>query len=257
MSWDDIAAKLDRMGEHLKSLKEESDGFLNGEQNGVVNDFGSEPNHLIVKAFSNAPPPKRYGVLVGEILYHLRSCLDHMACQLTEDNKGICNRDVEFPIFTKSKGFGELGDPEAWNFKRIGQMDLAKQRLIEDEQPFKRKYGRMRDDPLLWLFELSNTDRHRFLHVVTASAREGFIEVEPAEAKSRLVEISTNFGPVVGDTEVMRFGILKGQQIDMHVHSNVRLDIAFSERPVPDKGVAFVLGSIGVRVGDLIQLLKP
>jgi hypothetical protein len=131
------------------------------------------------------------------------------------------------------------------------------QRLIEDEQPFKRKYGRMREDPLLWLFELSNVDRHRFLHVITTSAREGFIDVEPSEAKSRLVAIGSNFGPVVGEAEVMRFGILKGPKIDIKVDSHVRLNLAFRERPVADKEVNFVLGSIGVRVGEIVSLFRP
>src|SRR3989304_9369397 len=122
MSWDDISAKLDRIGHHLKAFNEETERFLNSDVNGVTNDFDSEPGYLIVKAFSRSGPPKHYSVLMGEILYHLRSALDYLACQLTNDSGGVVGKLVGFPIFLIPTGFGTLGDPKSWNSKRIGMM---------------------------------------------------------------------------------------------------------------------------------------
>lgn len=258
MSWDDIAAKLDRIGDHLKAFNEETERFLNSDVNGVINDFDSEPDYLIVKAFSRSSPPKHYSVLVGEILYHLRSALDYLACQLTRENGGVCDSPVEFPIWVKPTGFGTLGDSKAWNFSRIGQMDMTSQELIKQEQPFQKKYGAIENDPLTWLYHLSNIDRHRFLHVATAAARIGFIRVDPAEAEARFSQVSTNYGPVKGETEVARYAIVKGQSLHVKVDSNVQLDVAFGDGgPLAGRFVSNTLGSVGMRVAEIIQLFKP
>src|ERR1700730_14491092 len=111
MSWDDIAAKLDRVGDHLKRFREERDAFLNGDANGVRNEVDSVNGYLSVIAFSHAAPPKLYSVLMGELLYHMRSTLDYTACLLTDPSGGIVHTSVEFPIYIKpdgAKGFGVL-----------------------------------------------------------------------------------------------------------------------------------------------------
>jgi hypothetical protein len=99
--YEGIYAKFDRLSKTLDAFNKAIDDFLSGDTNGVINDFDSKPNHLIVKAFSHDPPPPEIGVLAGEMLYHLRSILDHMACELTKANKRAVNRKTEYPIFQR------------------------------------------------------------------------------------------------------------------------------------------------------------
>ena len=84
-----IRLKLNRGVNHLKQLRDVIEVFVTGDSNGVINDFESEPNYLLVKAFTKDEPPPLCSLLIGEMLYHCRSVLDHLVCELTEANNQI------------------------------------------------------------------------------------------------------------------------------------------------------------------------
>jgi hypothetical protein len=257
MAWGDVQAKLERMGTHLEAIRDVSHEYLKSDKLGITSDFESEPGFYLVRAFVHEAPPKSYSVLVGEMLYHLRSVLDYVAWQLTEDAGETPTEDTEFIIWTRPTGFGELGDPKSANFKRIGKMRQEHQEIIRNEQPFQLKFGSIEDDPLSWLYYLSNIDRHRFLHVVTTTVVEGYLAVDSEEAKERLKLIDSTLGPVNGEREVARFAIVPGRELSVKLEPNIRFDIAFAEESVlPYRPVSKVLGAIGIRVGGIVQALR-
>lgn len=257
-----ISAKLTRLHDTLQHFTETINSFLTSEATGVVNDFESKPNHLIVKAFSKNEPPPLIGVLAGEILYHLRSCLDHFACELTEAYNHPVNDSIEFPIFLDGDKFRnpQTGQLTPGLIKRIGGIDPAKQAIIEGQQPFKCLYGAPEDDPLWHLYELARIDRHQTLHFVSAYTSESIIIFRPPEMANRFIPVSQTYGPIERETEIARFAILKGYPGgDVKVDTNVRFHLALSKATLPaltQQPITRIIGSIGVRVGELIELLK-
>lgn len=251
-----IAPKLKRGIEHLKELRGEINTFLESDANGVVTDFDSEPGCLLVKAFVGNDPPPRFGILIGEILYHFRSTLDHLACELTKANNQPVDRNVEFPIFDDPRRFSSNGNLTAAIQKRIGGIHPAKQVVIEREQPFKEIHGPPHDDPLWLLYELSNFDRHQALHLMNAYTDESSIELRPPEARGRFVELERFYGPLKEERTIARFAILQGPEFDVEVRANVRLDVSFGQSgPCPGRPVLYTLGDIGMRVGKIIEKL--
>jgi hypothetical protein len=106
---------------------------------------------------------------MGDVIYDLRSALDHLAWQLVianggtpvtpEDNAGP---STAFPIFHSKEG--AKGGPRP-PVSIAGGVNTAALAVIERLQP----YHRVDDpqlDPLWQLSELCNTDKHRLLLVV-------------------------------------------------------------------------------------------
>lgn len=75
---DRIDAKLARADEHLVLLNKAIEGFL---EDGPYRPFpDTDPNtgdRLVRVEIIKRPPLLEWGVRIGEVLYHLRSTLDH------------------------------------------------------------------------------------------------------------------------------------------------------------------------------------
>ncbi len=242
-----------------KKLGNLNEAFIASDANGVVLDFDSEPNYLLVNAFVGEEPPPLAGVLIGEVLYHLSSGLNHMACILTELNNQPVNDNTEFPIFWDRDAFRDpkTGLLRPAIVKRIGGIDPVKQALIEGQQPFKGLYGGFADDPLWHLYELARFDRHKALHLVSAYTDESTIEFDPPEMAQRFIVISRNLGAIKGKTEIARYAVLKGPGGNVQVDAKVRFQVAFDDGTpaVGNQPVSRILGGIAVRIGELLQLL--
>jgi hypothetical protein len=199
-------------------------------------------------------------VLIGEFLYDLRCCLDYLTCELTTLNRRTPTERTEFPIFNDRLKFGTATDTDrgAAFTKKIGGLSSVHQALIENEQPYYGRYGRPEDDPLWWLHQLSNTDKHRFLHLVITVARQAAIKLEPPAAAQRFNMISLNLGTLKDGAELARFAFLPGPGLQVDVNSNVEFDVAFDEKgPGAGKPVKQTLAQIGIRVTKIIQLFGP
>ncbi len=251
-----IAYKLTRAGKHLKALHRTIQRFLKGKANGVVNDYTSEPNYLIVKAFARRKVPSSCSGLIGGTLYHQRAALDYMACDLARYNKKVVDDHVEFPIFDERDKFRNpvTGKLTPGIVKRIGLLRDDHQAIIEDEQPFQGRHGKPEDDPLWHLYMLSNFDRHQFIHLTSIITNTSFHDFTPGEASARFEQISVSYGAFESEAEVARFRILDGPELDVEVQSNVRFDVAFSDGgPGAGRPVLRTLADIGLRVAGILK----
>ena len=145
-------------------------------------EFPSEINErkrrYIVSIRLAKPISPRFALVADEIVHHLRSSLDHLACHLVETSGTQVTNSTAWPIvrtrrewtrkierrqrpwqFWRKKGGGPLagGTPEVRAF-------------IESTQPYMRG-GKARDDPLFGLEELWNTEKHRILNATPIYAR--------------------------------------------------------------------------------------
>jgi len=100
-------------------------------------------------------PPVAHSIVVGDVLYNLRSCLDHLVHQLilAHTGKEPTYRTYEFPVFVTEKKFDD-------NINRLLR-DVSPDgvRRVRQVQPF--TFARPNDTALYALNELGLVDKHR------------------------------------------------------------------------------------------------
>jgi hypothetical protein len=164
-------AKIDRANENIRNLQREFSDFIDGDAYGVIADIDPNPVTQTRRIVSVADVPLPLRVLVGEVVYHLRSAFDLLVYQLmlgvnaTEAQLEKC----AFPVI-----YCDMGTPEGLNKY---ESDLGRQikairstgagKLIEHMQPC---HHWNRDDlPLAQIDYLNRTDKHRLLLALVSS----------------------------------------------------------------------------------------
>ena len=119
-----------------------------------------------------------WALLAGEIMFDLRSALDHLAWELHVRHYGrrVIPEKVEFasqfPIFDDRSEFVRRGQ------RRIKELAKREQRAIRALQPYVRRrdcWHFVRSD-LSYLNALHNIDKHRKLHVVAGAQGSAVIQ---------------------------------------------------------------------------------
>jgi hypothetical protein len=100
------------------------------------------------------PIPLEFSILLGEIVYNLRSALDQCVFQLALNHTGIEHNKTMFPIFATPVDFRTKGK---WRIKDIGVGPMA---FIRSLQPYSDRRQPVHYS-LLDLNNLSNADKHR------------------------------------------------------------------------------------------------
>lgn len=114
-------------------------------------------------------PPGHIGPIVGDLLYNLRSALDHLAWQLVIVSGDTPDNRTAFPIFSDQRLFDRYGSP-----KLRGMRQDIRNAIIE-HQPF-HDPDHPKRQRLAWLEDLGNIDKHRHLNFTTAAAAGGFFD---------------------------------------------------------------------------------
>jgi hypothetical protein len=224
--------KLIRASKHLHALERRIGAYARTDSHRLIVDpNGKETVHI-----GNQPSPE-IAILAGEVVYQLRSALDHLAFDLVKvsaNAKGIIlpvgwEKRCEFPLLLTipTKGNPPVPCktlPRDWFNKILPGISTAAFTIIESLQPYHR-VGTA--NVLRLLTDLSNIDKHRYLHVTVAkvavyrhyqlrdgtildSGRGGFehgAQIEPpdqsiygvVDVKTRLLPYVTFDEPAVGD----------------------------------------------------------
>lgn len=251
-----IGQKITRSGLHLRTIERRIKRYLGSNAIGVVNDFESDPGHLIVRARMRRPPPPSLNVEIGEFLYNARATLDYTACELARYNGKTVDDHVEYPIFRQKEDFRNPASGKLTRAlrNRIGLLAEPHQIIIERQQPSRGKHGGSESDPLWLLYRLSNFDRHQFLHLVANVTRESSHDFTPSDASVRFLQVAATYGAFGDSDEIARFRVLPGESRDVRVESQVRFDIAFDEDgPAAGLPVINTLASIAVRVAEIVR----
>lgn len=120
--------------------------------------------HITLYAVEQVPPPRRISTIVGDYVHCLRSALDHLTWALAvQQNPKPGN--VAFPVFHDPATYRQLGDPMT---SALWAQDQARIKALQPYHDLGTK------DPLYWVQQLDNFDKHRRLLVmVTASLGQG------------------------------------------------------------------------------------
>lgn len=157
----DAYLRLDRADEHLREIHQLAQQICSAqaEATRVAVAPGKtvapgELAHLMTVESASTPIPARLGVLVGDCLNSLRSCLDYLVGELAELDSGEARQRTQFPVEQS---------PEAFRNRRqtflrgVSDTNVAQ---IESLQPY---------NEISWtakLSRLSNWDKHNKLVLV-------------------------------------------------------------------------------------------
>lgn len=222
---DGLRIKLNRARQHLEELNTAVDEFMRqGDSTGVVIDFNFPKRECIVHARVPGVPPLEWAVIVGEVLYHLRSALDYLVWQLVLSNGNVPTYRTEFPIFKDSAEY------QAGIFRRLAGVCDEAGTIIESLQPFNT--GQKPEMAILWMVhELNNAYKHRMLvpaQLFLMSADYEFssptdISVEALENMQR--------GPLIDGAQIahFRWAGSPGPSDKMDVQLKLSFDVTFKQ----------------------------
>lgn len=188
-----------------------------------------------------------WALAVGEILFDLRSALDHLAYQLHVRRwRGNVPKQATLKGSTKpiqvegATQFPIYDSKAAWssNANRIATLSKRDQTALQHLQPYIR-----RNDKWYWhrwalsrLNAWHNWDKHRKLHLITA-AKDSAIKVEPAPA-FRTAAYPT-YGPVKSHDCVERWTFSQPPH-DVQRHPGVFFHVALLEEGRPQSSLTVV-----------------
>jgi hypothetical protein len=225
-------AKIERANENIQNLNSEISAFVHPDNYIIVRNVDHQTKTYTFSAFGQAIP-LRFSVLVGEIIHHLQSSLDHLIWALVAARHQAPNFKVQFPICLTAEKF-----KSAVKGGIIKGIAGSAQDIIERVQPYQNTDWRnvASDDPLAILHEFNNTDKHKLLAVVVSAAhipmKLNFLnttreetdisKIIPAEWSGRLLRAEPN------GTEVLRIEFTK-MNPKLHVDADFSYQIAFEE----------------------------
>lgn len=256
--------KLCRAIEHLDALELEIKRFNESKPYKVMveRNFNIGQNMLVYYPLGTIPA--YWSTVIGDILFNLRSALDHAVYELTVWHKGAPLPNTEFPIFEDKTVFSEVknnGQPtnRSGLYKMRG-LSKKTQAVIEARQPC--NIGESGLIPYLSvLHELNIVDKHREVHL----CRQSFGGV----SFPSLAEISPNAGSgyriALGianleERTILAYWVTDVFDGEMEVDTDVTIGIAFDKRSIPrfnaPAPVIGILHDLTIEVGEGLNSLE-
>jgi hypothetical protein len=225
----------------------------------VVKEYDPKTTWHSFKIRADVPivPPEIWGVVLGEIVYQLRSALDHTIWQLVLANHGTPDKGNQFPIFSKPPRPGAFE-----NYVR--GIDGRAVKHIRRLQPYTRP-NRTEPELLEIIGALSNTDKHQTLHGVAVHA-DSLVSIDQIRFRGLGPEGTTidpgptfrwNYskGEPIDGAEV--FGVqiaAERADVDFEGKAHTQIEIAFGERAdFPARKVEDLIAE----VQRIVRLLDP
>lgn len=164
---DGCRAKIARVDETLGQLRVELNDWLNSKPK-PYRIVGAHHNNHCEFGFTvyGEAVPLRFSIFIGEIVHHLRSCLDHVAWSLATKNIGVPSNRIQFPICDTREKFEKA--ETSGTIKGVGRDAAA---LIRNVQPFMSSTPK--NTPLYLLHQLDIHDKHRLLIVIGGAVSLG------------------------------------------------------------------------------------
>jgi hypothetical protein len=164
-----IAEKLKRSEQNIINLKAEIDGFIQSGKFPIIPHANAEEWSEAKTYHRDKPIPLRFSVLAGEVVHHLRSCLDHIIWHFA-DASGRAT-PIEFPIFKAEPTKQKEIDRYKGKVKGITNANVLS--LIEEMQPYKVG-ANLGNHALLIIHDMDRFDKHRELVIVRSSVEVDF-----------------------------------------------------------------------------------
>ena len=150
--------KLAWADRHLATLREKVNQYLGPPEPYVITDVRdlAAGEHVLWIEVTTSPPPD-LSLIAGDCVQNLRSSLEYFMQQLVLLSGGTPDRQTQFPIFETTSHFKIRGGDRM--IKQLGTS--AARDFVIGCQP--EAFGLRHADPLLYLRDLSDGDKHRLL----------------------------------------------------------------------------------------------
>lgn len=222
---DGCEARLVRAGQHLRYLDSAIQRFPHASGNGVREYLDHERReYKVVAVVRRELPVLKWGVVIGEALYNMRSALDHLVWQLVLENRGRPSKHTSFPVVTNPKKFAQKG---LGSLVGVHEDAIA---LIKSFQPFNGWKDSAGGISALWLLdELCNVDKHRTFHPSQFLVKDVDLAFPRGVTVSGLRKAR---GPLKDDTVLARcrWAGEAAEGADMHVKLKLSFDVTFDHR---------------------------
>ena len=192
-----IVEKLKRSHENIIDLHRGIGAFFKASKYPILPDVNSKEWQESLDYHRGLAIPPRFSVLSGEIVHHLRSCLDHIAWHFSCAEYRLEGENaIEFPVFPKEP----LTKKEIRRYERKvkGITNPKVLNLIRDMQPYNRGSD-AESDPLCIVHDMDRFDKHRELAIVNSCASV----IIPASAGIEVVIAVAKYsqGEILSDAE--------------------------------------------------------
>lgn len=158
--FDGIDEKLIRSNENIRNLSVEITDFFGRTKYPVLPHSDKKLLLEAIEYHKSLEIPLRFSVLAGEIIHHLRSCLDHVVWVFSDPAVRVKHvRTIQFPILeTRPSDKQSIANYEG---KIIGVTKAEVRDGIERLQPYNA--SNPLDSPLLIIHKMDILDKHREL----------------------------------------------------------------------------------------------
>jgi len=169
--------KLNRAREHIEGLKTEQERWAKDHPQPFAWRLQDdvEPDRILGLISQMDDPPGFMSTIVGDIVHNLRSSLDHITWQLVQH--GTCTSlkpsdetQIQLPIYNTLPEF------DANRKRRLPGVLDVQETIVRRYQPYQRGVAAA-DHPFAILEVLSNTDKHRNIHLTFWCASKAAFEV--------------------------------------------------------------------------------
>jgi hypothetical protein len=161
-------AKLERAHETIGHLNSEMADFFNATPKPyeVVTEFQNDGLEYTFIVKGNPNVPLRFAVIAGEVIYHIRSSIEHLAIALVYKNGCTPTVNTRFPVCATPEAF-----EESIKRRHVEGMSQSAVDLIRAQQPY---FNATPEDHFLSaLHDFNIQDKHRLLLLVAAAAKIG------------------------------------------------------------------------------------
>ncbi len=200
-----VRAKLKRTEECIYDLNSEIVAFLRPPKGGFSKNQQKAAQEFLQHARRRQVIPPRFGVLVGEIMHHLRSILDHIVWLLSSSQYRLRHeRAIMFPVCRlKPKGEKEISRYEG---KVKGIASAGALELIEQLQPYNA--ADPFNHPLFIVNDFDRIDKHQTLVLI----RTGFE-----------MSYTVPFGDFIRKVNGMKWGQIKNEPTILAAAKNAKM----------------------------------
>jgi hypothetical protein len=161
-----IAEKLNRSHENIKNLEAEIARFFQESDYPLLSNDNEQFIPEAVEYHSKRPVPLRFSVLSGEIIHHLRSCLDHIIWHFSDiEYRQKHVRWIDFPILKDRPSPADVFTKYERKIKGITDARILS--LIERVQPYSGSVSP--NSILLAIHDFDIVDKHRTLVIVAST----------------------------------------------------------------------------------------
>ena len=227
-----VFLKIRRANRHLADLDEAIKTALDRDRYSFTLEFDPQTNSHVYTAHGVPAIDADWSLIVGEILYNLRSALDYLAWQLVILDGGTPGDKTQVPV--RASPFNKKGE---WVTPQLQPPVSNPQVLdaLEEVQPYRGPEGEpaaFHDSPLWRLGILNNIDKHRLLLVVVCVLDVGEMWwTHQPEQPAPNVRISTS--PVEDGSPVAWFDF-HGHEPPPDFDPHLALAVAINEAETPE-----------------------